>query len=320
MQEEVTILGLDQRARWEAEHRVGGLPSQSWTYARGLSLSGYEPRLAVIRSRGSRLLIPYFERRRAGVLDMATLPGLSGASIAGSSQGVLGLWREHALERGWVTGYLQLSIDTPLDPFPAEELVTHTAFFVFDTHTWSEQGSVSANFRHQKLYEGRRRGAELVEDRTRLAEAMVRLYPQAMQRLGAEPRFSSASLAQWIEDPDALVIGAAVAGQVEAVHLGRIAGLHAEWQFSATSEEGRSLGSWLIAQGVAKARSLGARWCNIGGGARIGDRIHQHKLRFNAEQRPLRSLRQIYRPDRYRELCESSGLAPGSGRFPAYGS
>lgn len=319
MREEITILGLDERERWESEHRIDGLPSQSWTYARGLSLSGYEPRLAVVRQAGARMLLPFFERRWDDAVDIATLPGLSGASLTGGSQGPVELWREYASSRGWITGYLQLATHAVLDHVPPPgELVTHNVLFVFDTRIWDERRSVSANFRHQKIYEGRRRAAELVEDRTRLAAAMVELYPDAMRRLGGRAAFSAATLRQWIEDRDALVLGAAIEDRIEAVHLGRLAGPHAEWHIAATSEHGRSLGAWLIWCGLQQARRQGALWSNIGGGARIGDSIHAHKARFHATQMPLRSLRQVYRPERYRQLCEKAGVRPDAGRFPAY--
>jgi CelD/BcsL family acetyltransferase involved in cellulose biosynthesis len=79
MSEDITVLRLDDRERWEAEHRQGGLPSQSWNYAFGLSASGFDPKLAIVRSKGARMLLPFFERSFMGTTDIATIPGLSGA-------------------------------------------------------------------------------------------------------------------------------------------------------------------------------------------------------------------------------------------------
>jgi hypothetical protein len=56
MAERITILTLEDRERWEAEHRQGGLPSHSWLYAWGLTASGFYPKLAVVENGGARML------------------------------------------------------------------------------------------------------------------------------------------------------------------------------------------------------------------------------------------------------------------------
>src|SRR5258708_18529845 len=110
MTEDVTILGLDDRDRWIAEHRDGGLPSQSWHYAWGLSATGVAPKLAVVRSGGARMLLPFIERSWRGNTDIATILGLSGASIAPASNAPPGLWHEFAAAQRWVAGYIQLAV------------------------------------------------------------------------------------------------------------------------------------------------------------------------------------------------------------------
>ena len=173
MADDVIVIGLDERERWEAECARGGLPSQSWSYAWGLSASGFEPRLAVVTSRNSRMLLPFFERSFMETTDIATLPGLSGASIAPASDAPLSLWSEFASTQGWVAGYIQLASGIALDSVPARSrLVSRNSMFVFDLHGWDIYRSVSRKFRKQHLYEGRRRGAVLVDDRARLTHRL----------------------------------------------------------------------------------------------------------------------------------------------------
>ena len=81
MIDDLQIVSLDERDRWEAAHRIDGLPSQSWRYASALNASGIEPKLAVVTARGARMLLPFFEREWLGTTDIATIRGLSGASI-----------------------------------------------------------------------------------------------------------------------------------------------------------------------------------------------------------------------------------------------
>src|SRR5712692_6838493 len=114
MTEDITILCLDDRDRWIAEHQNGGLPSQSWHYAWGLSATGVAPKLAVVRAGGARMLLPFIERSRRGTTDIATILGLSGASMTPTSSAPLGLWQEYAAAQGWVAGYIQLALSVDL--------------------------------------------------------------------------------------------------------------------------------------------------------------------------------------------------------------
>jgi hypothetical protein len=62
MTDEVTVLSLKDRDRWIAEHKQGGFPSQSWSYAWAVSASGVDPKLAIVHSGGARMLLPFYER------------------------------------------------------------------------------------------------------------------------------------------------------------------------------------------------------------------------------------------------------------------
>src|SRR5207247_966950 len=109
MQDDICIVSLEDRDRWIAEHRDGGLPSQSWSYARALAASQITPELAIVRSGGARMLLPFFRRDWQGTTDIATIPGASGASISRQYAAPLALWREFAVARGWVAGYIRLA-------------------------------------------------------------------------------------------------------------------------------------------------------------------------------------------------------------------
>lgn len=89
---EVSILTLAEREQWTREHASADLPSQSWSYASALAASGIEPKLAVVRSAQSWMLLPFFERERRGLVDVCTLYGLSGASACGDANALFTLW------------------------------------------------------------------------------------------------------------------------------------------------------------------------------------------------------------------------------------
>ena len=319
MADDVIIIGLDERERWEAECAVGGLPSQSWSYAWGLKASGFEPQLAVVTSGSSRMLLPFFERSFMETTDIATLPGLSGASMAPASGAPLALWSEFAGSQGWVAGYIQLASGTALDSVPARSrLVSRNSMFVFDLHDWDIYRSVSRKFRKQHLYEGRRRGAVIVDDRARLTHRLKSLYPEFCRSMGVRQTFSSECVDRWIGDASAVALGAQLGENIEAIHLGQMNGAHAEWHLAAMSDQGRSLGAWIVWNAMQRLRTLGVRTLNIGGGVRADDGLQDYKSRFGAKEFPLMSVRQIYDPGRYAELMARTGTDTDDDWFPAY--
>ncbi len=189
MAERITILTLEDRERWEAEHRQGGLPSQSWRYAWALSASGFVPKLAVVENGGARMVLPFFERSWLGAIDIATVPGLSGASLSPISEAPLRLWRDYAISQNWVAGYIQLAASTDLRGLPPNsKLVAHNAVFILDLRDWDPTKTASRTIR-QKVAVALRQGAAIVDDAELLIESLEQLYPPTMRRLGARKVF-----------------------------------------------------------------------------------------------------------------------------------
>jgi hypothetical protein len=318
--DEVCIIPIEDRERWNAEHRQGGLPSQSWHYAWGLSASGIDPKLAVVRSRGARMLMPFFEREWRGAIDVATILGLSGASISPSSSAPLALWRDYGVQRGWVAGYVQLATSVALGrSLPGAELVTGNTVFLLDLRAGDPLEAVSRGMRH-KIGAAAELGAVLVDDPDALAQGLKRLYPEAMRRVGASPRylFSEATLERWASSPSSLVLGARIGGSVEAVSVWPVSGEEAEYQLNAGTTRGRQLGAWLISNAVQRLRERGVGVLNLGGGVHPGDGVYRFKARFKGTPTVMQAVRQVYDRTRYDELCGDAGVGEGSRWFPAY--
>src|SRR5262249_37862290 len=147
-----------------------------------------------VRSGDSRMLIPFFERPFMGTIDIATIPGLSGASISGNATDSLSLWREFAISQGWVSGYIQLAPFVELNtPILDSEIVAHNAVFIFDLKHWDLNKAISRNFRH-KIFEARQKDAVLVDDPTILAANLPRLYAEAVKRFEQADAFSPETL------------------------------------------------------------------------------------------------------------------------------
>lgn len=322
MMEGISIVSLDQQERWEAALSTDGLPSHSWGYARALRDSGIEPELAVVRSGGSRMLLPFFAREWAGTTDIATVPGLSGASIDPASPAPLATWRRHAEEQGWIAGYIQLAPGCELvRDDRKEELGAHNEVYLLDLRQEDPLSNASEIVR-RKIRRAERSGATLVEDLGLLAGAVVELHPQTMRRVGASSvyDFSSATLESWTAYSGSLALGARLEEKIEAVTLFVVRGPRAEFLLNGSTDSGRELAAWLFAEAIPRLRERGVEWLNLGGGIRPGDGVAQFKQRFRPEARPLRRVRQIYDESRYAELCARAGVGLDSDWFPAYRS
>jgi hypothetical protein len=317
--DEIRVISVEDRDGWEAEHERDGLPSQSWGYADALRLSGFDPHLAVIHAGGSRMLMPFFERAWKGHTDVATTPGLSGASMSGASAAPLELWREHARERGWVAGYIQLAVSAaPEGLGPADELVATNDVFLIDLRGDRHPLRSASRTVRDKVRKADAQGTDLIDDRDALAEALVELYPATMRRGGGTPPFAAETLAGWARDPTSLVLGAKLGHSIEAALVVCVAGTQSEAHVVGTTESGRELATWLYSQAIAKLRERGIETWNFGGGVRRGDGLHRYKERWGASAHPLRAVRQIYDAPLYDQLCEQAGVPRTISWFPAY--
>ena len=315
----ITLFGLDDRSEWEAATAgPDNMPSHSWAYAKGLVAAGFNPQLAVIEASGARMVIPFYERTWQGMTDIATLPGLSGATIHPTSAAPAMLWRDYAAERGWVCGYLQLSVTTgALSVSSPDWTQSHNGLFVFDLATWHIDRSIGHNMR-KTLRRADRDGAVLVTDRDRLAAVFPALHAEALARAGAPPVFPPEVLALWAEDPEVCYIGGEIDGEIVVAGLCRMRGGQAEGHLAGSTEAGRGLHAWMFLKSAVWFAQQGVRQYNIGGYGRPGDGLHAMKARLGTTEHPLRSLCQIYRPEAFAALCSDAKADPEALYFPPY--
>lgn len=320
MSHDVQIISLSDPDLWRAELAVDGRPSQAWDYLSAISRAGAQPQLAIVRAGGARLVLPFVEREWSGCVDIATPLGLSGASMQPVSAAPFAAWREYAISRCWVAGYMQLAEDLEVEPASElDRMVAGNEIFVLDLAGSDPMLSASEIVR-RKLRRSLGNGTVLVRDPAVLADALVRLYPDTMARLGANAVYlhDEAGLRQFTKLAGAVAVGAAVDGIIESVSVFLRHGRRAEYLCNACSMQGRDLAAWLIGEAVKLLQADGASELNLGGGVVAGDGLHQFKARFNGRPRRLRSLRQIYDKARYLELCAASGAVQAGDWFPAY--
>jgi hypothetical protein len=320
MADDVEVLAIDDRERWIAAHRDAGLPSQSWHYAWALSASGVRPKLAIVRSGGARMMLPFYEREWLGSIDIATLIGHSGASILPSSTAPLSLWHEYAAAQGWVAGYIQLSTSVDLDgEAVAGELVDLNEWFVLDLRP-ENLFETFAEIVRRKVQRCSRDGFILVDDRPALSESLRQLFPTAMERVDARIHyhFSPQTLDRWALDPSSIVLGGSLANAIEAVSVFVVAGDEAEYHINGCTKRGRGLAAWLIWNAIVRLKAKGVHTLHLGGGVKRGDGLDQFKQKFRGAPKTLRAVRQIYDRPRYLELCRQANVPPTHHWIPAY--
>ncbi|MGH8030312.1 MAG: GNAT family N-acetyltransferase [Arenimonas sp.] len=315
----VELVPLIDRERWLAQDARDGRPSQSWHYAHAIAQGGFDPQLAVVEADGGRLCLPLHVRSWREDCDIATWIGLSGVSTQGDVARAWSVWREFAVAQGWVAGYLQLADDADLGELhPDDALVAGNAVFLLDLQDDPIGGA--AEIVRRKIRRAQREGVGEARNPESIANAFASLYPLAMGRLGATDayRHSPQALRELVALPGAVVVGAELDEQIEAVAVFLRAGTRAEYLCNGCTERGRELAAWQIARAISHLRELGVRELNLGGGLAPGDGLYDFKARFNGQVRPLRALRQVYAPNRYAELCAAAGRDPSAHWFPAY--
>jgi hypothetical protein len=162
--------------------------------------------------------------------------------------------------------------------------------------------------------------AGLVEDRDRLVQLLLDAYADFFARrgAGAATDLSRETMAAIAGLDDVLMVGAGEP-ELESVALFGLTPHGADYLFNVSVPGGEHHAVQLIWWAVERLRALGVESLNLGGGIRPGDDLAEFKRRFGAAELPLVSLRQVYRPDAYEELCRAAGVsASRDGWFPPY--
>lgn len=157
-------------------------------------------------------------------------------------------------------------------------------------------------------YEIRKNGSSvslITGDRSRLTEALQRLYPPTLERVGANANYflNMSSLSELCTLPDAYLVGAEFNGQIEAVSLFLCNSSCGEYFINAALTSGRKFSRNLIWEAVRHLHQHDVKWLNLGGGIHRGDTLEQFKRGFGGSESPLRSVHYIANAAEFERLC-----------------
>jgi hypothetical protein len=320
------LIGLDQPDRWRSA--LVGIPygfGHTWDNCHAFSLTTHLPTyLYLAECPEGRVVCPLLERRFQGEVDVATPFGFSGFAGRGHCEGFEEQWRAFASRSGWVCAYVGQNPLLRPEGFWAEsafEPAQSVYWLLLDDLDQLHRGL--SRLRRRQLKRWRVPGW-LCTDRDVLLRFVVESADTFFGRVGAAPTyFFSAATWQALAASDQVeLLGAIRNDRLVAVTVFGWADGSADALFNISLPEGRDAATALLIEGAERLSARGISLLNIGGGVRPGDDVERAKLLFGATARPLLHLKQVFAPNRFRQLCAASGAEASepTAFFPPYHS
>jgi hypothetical protein len=317
-----TLIPVDARRAWDAA--LADMPhafAHTWDNCHAMAASsGHATYLYSFSADGVRVVCPLAERPIGDYVDLVTPYGFSGFVASGDCPGFSSHWQRFAAGRGYVCAYLLLNPVLPSGSLFGDLPERHKTLFVFDLRLSEDElfARLSTNRRRQVR---RATPDAVVTDREELTEFFVATYPEFIARRDAAGVYHLAeeSMRALCGSPRVLLIGARSGGRLRAASLFGFTAHGGDYLYSASLPGDEQWSAILIWAAVRELKARGVPSLNLGGAVSDDDGVAEFKRRFGTEEVPLHNVKQVYRPDVYRALCDEAGVDPGqTGYFPAY--
>jgi hypothetical protein len=317
----VRCIPLEDPAAWR--EALSGIPhafGHTWESCAALAASAAAtPFLLTIRAESGRMVCALVEREFAGSRDVATPTGTSGFTGTGDCLQVPAAWDRFVTESEYVCGFIGLH---PLFDAPAWSSGAESRNSLYFLDLTADLDEIVGRADRNRRRELRGRGgwaASLVHDRAALTEFLVREHAPFLQRVRARSTYalSTAALETLCSLENVLIVGAGDA-EIDEVYVFTWTEHVADCFLNVVRPGARRHTTALVWAGIERLKALGVPILNLGGGLSENDAIARSKQRWGGRRLPLKALKQVYRPERYAELCRRSGAAPDGDFFPPY--
>ncbi len=325
------LIDISQRSEWvQALKAVPHAHAHTWEYCAAMAESSHLPTLLYVAQQPAGRLVCSLSVRskEEGCRELVSPYGFGGMASDCRGEPLHDLaqaWKDFARQSGFVSAYVMqhpaFSLDT--ETWDADLHAHHLLFMVDLT---DDIDGIWEKMRKGYRYDIRRcesdPGVRLVTDHEALASALVDLYPQTVQRVGASEvyRFSTSTLRRLAQAPGCLLLGIETASGIEAVAMFLHTPYTADYFLNATTPEGRQHTRLLVWSAIKALKQLRVPGLNLGGGVRDDDTLAQFKRRFGGRTVRGQALKQIFDRDKYSCLCRRYCAAghDQTGFFPPY--
>lgn len=325
------IIPLGDPVRWEKALLGLAFPyTHTWEYCSVIAhSSGFETMLWTARCAEGRFACPLSVRATDSKYPELVSPygfgGIVSAPAEVSVAGVREEWRTFWKRRGFVTAFVQQHPGFRLShEVWGEDMYEHHAVYEIDLKApvgdlWQ---CLCSTHRYEIRHLKGRNGVRIVVGAGLLKEALLRLYPETVNRVGASAvyHFAAEALERLAEGPGALLLGIQEGESVEAVALFLYTPEVAEYFLNASTPGGRKYSRLLIWSAIESLKERGIGKLNLGGGVKEGDSLDAFKRRFGGKMVKTQVLKQVLDQEKYDRLLAMRGLTDDSraGYFPPY--
>jgi hypothetical protein len=325
----VHCIPLESRKEWR--EALVGIPhgfAHTWEncYAMWLT-TRHRTFLYCLESGAARVVCPLSERSYCGHVDIYTPSGYSGFLGAGACPDFPSRWADFAHAEGYVCGYIAVNplFDNPTYDFGGD-IQPYNHVYVLDLAlSEAELFENLSDNRKRQLRDWDHATKQLIFEREVLKDFFFCNRDEFFRRknvMQASRFYSKETLQNLFELDNVMMVGAGNGGRVQAVYIVVYTDFCADLLFNISLPPGQSHTAMLTWWTALRLKQLGIPTLNLGGGAGDNDGMAEFKRRFGGRKLPLRAIKQIYRPQTFRELCEHAGVNPDdrTGFFPPYRS
>jgi len=319
---------IDSPSEWkDALQGIEHAFAHTWESCYAMYLSTkHKTYLYCYETEGARIVCPISEREFQGYVDIVTPFGFSGFVGNTDYDDFPSIWSDYVKGKGYVCGFITLNpILKNTTYWKQEEAQRYNDLFVMDlTLNKKELFSGLDRNRRRQIRSWEQTKTSLIFDKKILSDFFLANYADFFQSKNASRVyiFSKETISFLFSLDNVLLVGTGKPDRVEAVSVFAFTPHVAEHLFNISISEGKHHFVGLIWYGVQLFKAKGIPFLNLGGGVREGDSIADFKQRFGARKIALKSLKQVYRPEIYEQLCSLANRDPvdHSGYFPAYRS
>lgn len=304
---------LEDREEWNRQLKnISYAPAHTWIYNKAIALSSkLETFLYCASTTIFKAVCPIAVREKLGQRDIVTPYGFGGFISRGNHIDFHRNWHAFIASTEYICGYIALHpFFCNLSHFQYAEMNATTKIYSLNLQQSSETlFNQLAKIHRYELKQWKNSNVKIILDPTRLKIILPDLYKQTLLRANASTvyHFSTETLFN-IVDNDAVMIGAEINGEIEAISIFLYTPHIADYFLNASTINGRYHTRGLLWSAIAILKELNIPILNLGGGIKPNDGLDDFKRRFGGKLSDYNVLKEVYNDSAFKKLCQQAGV------------